>query len=157
MLPLTIRPISFRDLCAYVARKHRHHKPPRGGKVFICVKVGTRIVGVASLGRPSARAYDPERIAEVTRTCTNGHPNANSKLYGACRQIAKAMGYEKVITYTEGSESGVSLKAAGFVLVATLKPRKNWAGSSTKLKPLRDATVREMVTRHRWEITFSAN
>lgn len=155
-MPLQIRPISFRALCAYVAAHHRHHKPPRGGKVFICVKSGVRVVGVASLGRPNARAYDPETIAEISRTCTNGFHNANSKLYGACRQIAKAMGYERVITYTEDGESGASLKAAGFVCVAELKPRKNWAHSSQKLRHTRDPKVREHVKRFRWEIRFAS-
>jgi hypothetical protein len=125
--------------------------------VFLGVRNAQKdLVGVAVLGRPNARAYDPERVAEITRTCTDGARNANSKLYGACRQIAKAMGYEKVITYTEEGESGASLKAAGFVCVATLEPRENWANASKKLKHLRDPDGRGNVRRYRWEIVFAA-
>jgi len=154
---LTVHPSSFRAVCDFVRRLHRHHKPPRGGKVFIAVKDGARVVGVASLGRPSARAYDAERIVEVTRTCTDGAVNANSKLYGAARQIAKAMGYEKIITYTEEGESGASLRAAGFVIEAELKPRGNWAQASKKLRHIRDETVRANIKRFRWSVTFSGN
>jgi len=75
----------------------------------------------------------------------------NSFLYGIAHRIAREMGYYRQITYTEESESGVSLRASGFKLVAELKPRANWANSSKKLKRLRDRTVRENVKRYRWE------
>lgn len=159
---LRIVPLTFRQVCAYVAQYHRHHKPPRGGKVFIGVRNGEGLVGVAVISRPVARAYDrsslgdldEELTAEVIRTCTDGTEHANSKLYGACRQIAKGMGYDRIITYTEEGESGASLKAAGFVMVKVLPPRPNWANSSQKLKGLRDETVREQVTRYLWEVRF---
>ena len=113
-----------------------------------------KLQGVAVIGRPCARAFDNGLTAEVSRTCTDGARNANSKLYGACRQIAKAMGYERLITYTEDGESGASLKAAGFVLVKELPPRKNWAQSSLKLREKRDPEGRGNVKRFLWEIRF---
>ena len=161
-MSLRIIPLTFRQVCTYITAHHRHHKAPRGGKVFLGVRDATGLLGVAVISRPIARAYDrsalgdidAELTAEVIRTCTTGAPNANSKLYGACRQITKAMGYDRVITYTEAEESGASLRAAGFVYVKELRPRANWANASQKLKGLRDATVREHVTRHLWEIRF---
>jgi hypothetical protein len=51
---------------------------------------------------------------EVNRSCTDGTPNANSMLYGACMRAAFALGYKKVITYTLKSESGASLTAANW-------------------------------------------
>lgn len=161
-MSLRIVPLTFRQVCAFVAVHHRHHKPPRGGKVFLGVRNGEGLVGVAVVGRPNARAYDvsslglldAELTAEITRTCTDGTEHANSKLYGACRQVAKAMGYDRVITYTEAGESGASLKAAGFVQVRDLPPRKNWANSSQALKTLRDPTIREGVARTLWEVRF---
>lgn len=158
MMGLRIVPLSFRQVCMYVTTHHRHHKPPRGGKVFLGVRtLDGDLVGAAVIGRPNARAYDPEKVAEITRTCTDGATNANSKLYGACRQITSAMGYQKVITYTEEGESGASLKAAGFILEATLEPRANWADSSQKLKATRDPEGRGGVRRYRWSITFTRN
>ena len=56
-------------------------------------------------------------------TCTDGCPNANSALYGACWRIASAMGYRRLVTYTEGGESGASLKAAGLRKVRDLAAR----------------------------------
>ncbi len=35
-------------------------------------------------------------------------------LYGACRRIAREMGYQRVLTYTLPDEGGASLRAAGF-------------------------------------------
>jgi len=153
-MSLRIAPTSFHRVCAYITQYHRHHKRPRGGKVFLGVYEGADLVGVAVIGRPNARAYDPDRVAEITRTCTAGAAHANSKLYGACRRVAKAMGYKTVITYTEEGESGASLRAAGFVLDAVLEPRENWADASVKLKHLRDPDGRGGVRRYRWKIDF---
>lgn len=154
---LRIVPLTFRRVCAYVAEHHRHNKPPRGGKVFLGARDATgKLVGVGVLGRPNARALDAdgETCAEITRTCTDGALGANSLFYGAFRKIAKAMGYQRVITYTRIDESGVSLHAAGFVRVKELPPRKNWANSSKKLRHLRDASEEEQVGRVLWEVRF---
>ena len=89
---LRVVPLGFRAVCTHIAEHHRHHKPPRGGKYFLGVRDGDRLCGVAVIGRPSARAYSPEEVAEIVRTATDGTFNANSKLYGAARQLCKAAG-----------------------------------------------------------------
>lgn len=138
--PLHIRPITFRAASAFVAALHRHNKPPRGCKFCLGVHDSTGALrGVAQAGRPVARSFDDGRTLEINRTCTDGAPNANSCLYGACRAVAKGMGYLRVITYTQAEESGASLRGAGFVRVADLEPRGSWADSSKgKLKAMRD-------------------
>ena len=75
-----------------------------------------QVRGVAIAGRPVARHLDDGSHLEVLRVCTDGTPNACSMLYAAVRRTATAMGYrpEQVITYTLESESGVSLRAAGW-------------------------------------------
>jgi hypothetical protein len=73
-------------------------------------------------------------------------------LYGASWRAAKAMGYRRMITYTQADESGASLRAAGFVLVKTLEPRKSWAESSVALKGIRDPVGNGGVARCLWEI-----
>ena len=75
------------------------------------------VCGVAIVGRPIARNFDNGWTAEVNRTCTNGHKNANSMLYGAAWRAAKAIGYKRLITYTLKDEPGTSLIAAGWRLV----------------------------------------
>jgi len=152
---LKIVPLSWCAACTFIKQYHRHHKPPRGQKLAIGVQNGHGLCGVATMGRPNARAYDDGTMAEVTRTCTDGTKNANSCLYGATRSIAKAMGYQCLITYIQEGESGVSLRAAGWRFVKKLPARKNWANSSQKLKHLRDASVAENIPRELWEAWYS--
>lgn len=78
------------------------------------------------IGRPVARHYDDGTTLEVNRTCTDGTPNANSMLYGAAWRAAKALGYRRLITYTRADESGASLKAAGWKVVAQRSANKGW-------------------------------
>lgn len=61
-----------------------------------------------------SRYLDDGYTLEVTRLCTDGTKNACSFLYAAVWRAARAMGYRKAITYILESESGVSLRAAGW-------------------------------------------
>jgi hypothetical protein len=153
-MSLQIVPLSFRAASKYVGRFHRHNKPPAGSKFCIGVEQEGVLVGVAIVGRPIARAFDNGRTAEVTRTCTNGEHNANSILYGACWRTAKAMGYTRIVTYTQADETGASLRAAGWVKVKELPARKGWAASTKNptLKAMRDEVGNGGVTRVLWEI-----
>lgn len=149
---LTIRPVTLRQACAFVLAHHRHHGPPRGWKFGVAVAAAGEMVGVATAGRPVARALDDGLTLEVNRTCTDGTMNANSMLYGAVWRAAKAMGYLCCITYTEEGESGASLKAAGWVKAKELPARGSWAESSVKLKANRDPVGAGGRARIRWEI-----
>jgi hypothetical protein len=153
---IEIRPITFRNACEYVKKLHRHNKPPTGHKFSISVvNEDGEIVGVAMIGRPVARVFDDGLTAEVNRTCTDGYKNANSMLYGAAARACKAMGYRRVITYTQGDETGGSIRGAGFVKVKTLPSRKSWAESSLgKYKDMRDPIGNGGVERVLWEISF---
>jgi hypothetical protein len=148
---LSVVPVTFRQACAFVAKLHRHNKPPRGHKFSIGVANG-ELVGVAMVGRPVARALDDGLTAEVNRTCTDGTFNANSMLYGACLRACKAMGYTRVFTYTQVDETGVSLRAAGFRRDADLPARGSWKASTKdkKLKAMRDEEGNGGVARTRW-------
>lgn len=148
---LRIVPITFRAACAFITKHHRHNKPPRGWKFGVGLEADGKLVGVATAGRPVARHLDNGFTLEINRTCTDGTPNANSKLYGACWKAAKAMGYTRVITYTQAGESGSSLKAAGWILVKTIPARPGWAESSVKLRNLRDPIGNGGVDRTLWE------
>ena len=86
----------------------------------------TVLVGVAMVGRPVARVWDDGLTLEVNRTTTDGTPNANSMLYGASWRAAKALGFGRLITYTQAGESGVSLRAAGWTVVGELPARSGW-------------------------------
>lgn len=148
---LIIVPVSLAQANAFVTQYHRHHKRTAGHKFSIGVSDGEKLVGVAIIGRPVARAYDDGRTLEVNRTCTDGTPNANSALYGAAWRTVKEMGYDRLITYTQEGESGSSLKGAGWRIVGERPARKGWADSSVKLKGLRDEVGNGGVARTLWE------
>lgn len=150
---MEIAPITLRAACEFITQHHRHNKPPRGWKFGVSVVDGGAVVGVATAGRPVARAIDDGLTLEVNRTCTNGAKNANSMLYGAVWRAAKAMGYKRCITYTQADESGASLRAAGFRKVRDIEPRKSWAESSVRLRSKRDPVGNGGVARTLWEIT----
>jgi hypothetical protein len=145
---LMIVPVTFRQACAFVQAHHRHHRPPRGMKFALGVVADGVLVGVATVGRPVARHLDDGRTVEVTRTCTTGVFNANSMLYGAAWRAARAMGYRRMVTYTQQGESGASLRAAGLRPAATLGPRPGWDSPGRA----RSSHGVDGVTRTRWEV-----
>jgi hypothetical protein len=121
-IPLRIVPTTLRAANAFVLQHHRHHKPVRGMRFALAVVDAHEVLhGVAIAGRPVSRAIAHVEVLEVTRCCTDGVPNAPSMLYGAVARAAKAMGFLVVQTYTLESEPGISLRAAGFVAVGTVR------------------------------------
>jgi len=145
---LRLVPIEWEHLRAFVEDWHRHNKPPQGWKFGVGAAVGdVLLVGVASVGRTVAPGFKDGMTLEVTRVATDGTRNANSLLYGATWRAAKAMGYRRLITYTQADESGASLRAAGWRVVAELPPRKGWDTPSRR----RDNSEYQSTLRLRWE------
>lgn len=89
-------------------------------------------------------AFDNGVTVEVNRTVTDGYKNANSMLYGACSRIAFALGFERVISYTEKGESGASLRAAGYRVIAERPARGGWDSPSRPREPGRDQIPRRL-------------
>lgn len=147
MSGLRLVPVSFSAACDFIEAHHRHHRPPVGHKFSIGVARGDVLVGVTMVGRPVARMYDDGLTLEVNRSATDGTPNANSMLYAAAWRAAKALGYGRLVTYTIGSESGASLRAAGWVVVAERRARAGWNVPS---RPRDDRGV-DGVQRTLWE------
>lgn len=115
---LHVVPCELSEANQYVSEKHRHHKPVVGHKFSLAVSDDEGTVrGVAIVGRPVARHRDDGWTLEVTRVCTDGTKNACSALYAACWRAARAMGYQRLGTYTLASETGVSLRAAGWQVI----------------------------------------
>lgn len=148
--PLRIVPVRFEDACGFVAMWHRHHQPPVGHKFSMgVVTPDDKLVGVAMVGRPVARHYDDGLTLEVNRSATDGTPNANSALYGAAWRAAKALGYCRLITYTQDGETGASLRGAGWRVVARRPPTNGWSVPS---RPREDRGV-DGIPRTLWEAT----
>lgn len=120
-MSLHIKHIELKDANDFVALHHRHHKPVQGHRFSIACYDGDKLVGVAIVGRVRSRRLQEKEpnTVEVLRLCTDGTYNACSILYGACRRAAKALGYERIITYILESESGTSLKASGWTYCYT--------------------------------------
>lgn len=126
-MDLHLVPVRFRQAAAFVADHHRHHQPPVGQVFAVGVADDDGVLrGVAIVGRPVARMLDNGQTLEVTRTATDGSRNANSMLYGACWRAASALGYTRLITYTQAGETGASLRAAGWRVIAERPARPGW-------------------------------
>lgn len=121
---LRVVPIALRAANDYIRDHHRHHSAVVGHKFSIGVMDDSDALrGVAIVGRPVARARDDGLTLEVTRVATDGAANACSMLYAAAWRAARAMGYERLGTYTLESEPGTSLRAAGWVVVHQVRGR----------------------------------
>jgi len=128
---LEIRPLAFRDACDLVDALHRHHARPAGHKFSIgAIDPDGRRVGGVIVGRPVARHLDHGLTLEVTRLATDGSRNCCSMLLAAAWRAAKALGYRRLITYTHLDEGGASLRAAGWIKVRELPPRRGWSTPS---------------------------
>ncbi|MGM9348206.1 XF1762 family protein [Streptomyces salinarius] len=146
--PLHLVPVRSREAKDFVRTWHRHHPPP-AGQIFAVGAADERgtLRAVAIVGRPVARHLDDGATLEVTRTASDGARNANSLLYGAAWRAAKALGYRRLITYTQDGESGASLRGAGWRVIASRPPRAGW---HTPARP-RAGHGNDHVTRLLWE------
>jgi hypothetical protein len=122
---VVIVPCRLREAREFVANFHRHNSAPQGGLFAIGASDGERLSGVAIAGLPVARGLMDGATLEVTRCCVlddapTGTPSA---LYGACWRAARAMGYRRLVTYTLQTESGASLRGAGWRVIAERQQR----------------------------------
>jgi len=143
-------PCSRADAHAFIALHHRHHKPPVG-EVFrvACVDDGGTVRGVATVGRPVSRHLDDGWTLEVTRVATDGVRNGCSRLYGAVRRVAWALGYRRVYTYTLPSEGGASLRAAGWTCDGERGSGIGWSSRAGRLDNHPDPKTRWSTTNPR--------
>ena len=151
---LQIVPIKRKDAQDFVEKYHRHLGKVVGAVFQLaCAKYSQeypdgKICGVVLVGRPIARYLDNGWTLEVNRCATDGTKNAASKLYAASWRVTRALGYQKLITYTRKSESGSSLRGAGWKTVAETQ-KSDW---NTKNRP-RYTPEGEYEPKLRWEIT----
>ena len=145
--PLRIVPVNWDEASAFVTDWHRHHDtPPAGARYWMGLALGEELVGVAIVGNPSGRWKDGLTL-EVTRTCVADEiPNGNSMLYAAAWRGVKAFGWQRLVTYTQPGESGSSLRAAGYRIIAE-RPARHGTGRANR--PRRKAA--DGIQRTLWE------
>jgi len=120
---MNVRPITLKQANAVIALFHRHNRPVVGARWAIGAEVNGAVVGVCIVGRTTARMLHSDTTAEVTRLCTcpDAPKNTCSFLYAAARRIWFAMGGKRLLTYTLQSESGASLRGAGWKIAAEVE------------------------------------
>jgi hypothetical protein len=154
-----VRPITLDVAQGFVAVHHRHNKPPHRCRfsigLFLVDEFGLfgadRLCAVAMVGRPVARLLDDGVTAEVVRLCVDHDApmGSCSKLYRAAWRAWSAMGGLAMVTYTLQSESGASLRGAGWLRDADLPGRTGRAWCN------RDGRADQAVVREpkiRWRI-----
>lgn len=151
MSKLSHRPATIRTAQAFVTSHHRHNKAPRGARYAIEAVFGGAVVGVCIVGRPVARMLDDGGTVEVLRCCVadDAPRNTASYLYGAARRVWQSWGGRKVVTYNLQSESGESLRGAGFVLVARVRAEPKGWGRTSRPRSVEAITAQR---KNRWQI-----
>lgn len=143
-------PIKLKEASEFVRNFHRHNKPPVGGLFAVGVSDGSQLVGVAIVSRPVSRQLDNGETVEVVRCCVqdDAPKGSCSFLYARCWQAAKALGWKRCVTYTLQSESGASMRGAGWRVVAELSGS---TGKAWQTRPGRDWQEITGQSKFRWE------
>lgn len=158
---LKIVPTTLRAANDFVAEFHRHNgrTSRNGGKFAIALYFYDWQCGVAIVGNPiSATFMNKEKygqVAEVLRTCVSplAPKGSVSMLYGACWRAWRAMGGTRLLTYTLQTESGSSLKGAGWKQVAEVRPTDpSWRKNDGKIRSHDERSQAQ--PKYRWEVVL---
>lgn len=132
---LEVAPIAFSRMKAFVQRHHDHCPPPVCWRYGAGVWNGHTLVGVVSVGRPVARMLPQTTWVEVNRLCVDRslpdtlRYKACSTLYAWAASEAARRGFDRIITYTLSTESGMSLRYARWKPEHVTRP-KSWNSRS---------------------------
>lgn len=126
---MNVVPITLREANDFVESFHRHNgrTARNGGKFAIGLAHDGELIGCAIVGNPLSATFMDGVTAEVLRNCVRDESpkGACSMLYGACWRAWRAMGGQRLVTYTLPAEGGFSLRGAGWKVVGITKPVAN--------------------------------
>jgi hypothetical protein len=129
-------PLSRDQANAFVEQHHRHCGPVTSHRGAIGCEVDGVLVGCAIIGNPKSRVVQQRDrfTCEIVRVCCSpaAPRNTASWLFARARTAAYALGFQTVRTTTLDEESGASLRAAGFRLVARRRARKKGWGCPSR-------------------------
>lgn len=157
MRSLQLVPLSLREANEFVQNFHRHNgRTSRdGGKFAIGASSEDQgLVAIAIVGNPLSATFMDGWTAEVLRCCTNpdAPKGACSFLYAACWRAWRAMGGRKLITYTLKTESGASLRGAGWSVIGETRPVPDGWRKNDHLNHMRRWTPVMGQQKLRWEV-----
>lgn len=113
---MRLRPIPVKRALLFNAATHRRLPALQGGMWAVAIEDAEMLLGVAIVGRPTARMLDDGKRLQVLRCAViEGVYNGCSMLYGACSRAARAMNATDLFTYIHDDETGVSLRASGWI------------------------------------------
>ena len=132
-----VKPISIKQANEFIKKFHRHHRPTirnTGRWALAATDIKQNIVGVVIASSPVSATLMDGYTLELTRLCVkeDAPKGTCSFLLSRCCTIWRSMGGSKVITYTLDSESGASLKGAGWKLAGKVKPHKRWQNKTKR-------------------------
>ena len=145
-------PICLDEANAFILSFHRHNGPVLRVRFALGASQDGRLVGVATVGRPIARRLDDGFTAEVTRCCVidDAPKGTPSFLYARAWRAWSAMGGQRMVTYTLRTESGASLRGAGWRVVGQAR---GWAeGKGWTTRPGRQWQPVIGQQKFRWEM-----
>jgi len=152
-----VKPITLKKANEFVSVHHRHHRATtrNSGRWAIAayhIESG-ELVGVAIVGNPVSATYMDGFTAEITRLCVcdKAPKGTCSFLVSRCSSIWKMMGGHKIITYTLTSETGASLRGAGWELVGIVNPHNRWVEKGKRDGIVRDELEIYKLKKFRWE------
>lgn len=152
---LYLVPITLRKANDFVAEHHRHNgrTARNGGKFAVGAAMDGKLVGVAIVGNPLSATLMDGLTAEVLRVCTVefAQKGACSMLYQACWRAWRAMGWRRLITYTLQTESGASLRGAGWRVVGQTKPVNDGWRKDVHLNDRRTHSPVMLEVKNRWQ------
>ena len=110
-------PITIKEARPLLREWHRRRKTCHAARFAVAVAADGIVRGVAFCGNPVATMlaqHSDGDVLEVLRLATDGTPNACTRLQAVVDRVARAMGFTKLVTYTDPDEGGTSLRASNW-------------------------------------------
>jgi hypothetical protein len=121
-----IVPIGLDNANAFVKQHHSYMANVHRCKFCLALTIAGDVAAVLIANVPSSTHYDDGRTLELLRVCIGAPwPHLASKLIGRACRAAKALGYNRVITWCDDAKEGTSYHAANFYLVK-VTDRSHW-------------------------------
>lgn len=139
-----IRPVGLDDANLFITEHHRYlgrlHRCRFGLQAFH----RGQVVGVILTTPPTNNKVDDGVTLEIARLCTHLAPyqTASALVSRVCR-IAKLMGFERVITYVDAEQAGISYTSVNFKRGQAFL-RRPWKGRMSCFKPEESMYVRRL-------------